>query len=84
MPSASNCAVAAATETSTEGDTTESEGEEARPVTVRFARRDTGVSRYVLRGLAVIITLSPSGVSVCQGVTTLADSQWKKAGCMQV
>ena len=46
---------AAATETSTDGDTTESEGEEARPVTVKFARRDTGVSRYVLRGLAVII-----------------------------
>ena len=36
----------AATEASSDGDTTESEGEEARPVTVKFARRDTGVNRY--------------------------------------
>jgi hypothetical protein len=36
----------ATTEASSDGDTTESEGEEARPVTVKFARRETGVSRY--------------------------------------
>ena len=36
----------AAAEASTDGDTTESEGEEAKPVTVKFARRDTGTSRY--------------------------------------
>lgn len=38
----------AAADAGTDGDTTESEGEEARPVTVRFAHRDTGVSRYAL------------------------------------
>lgn len=36
---------AAAAETSADGDTTESEGEEARPVTVKFARRDANISR---------------------------------------
>lgn len=35
----------AAAEAGTDGDTTESEGEEARPVTVKFARRDTGLNR---------------------------------------
>lgn len=37
----------AAAEASTDGDTTESEGEEAKPVTVKFARRDAGLNRYV-------------------------------------
>ena len=36
---------AAAAEASTDVDTTESEGEEAKPVTVKFARRDANVSR---------------------------------------
>ena len=30
-----------------DGDTTESEGEEIRPVTVKFARRESGSSRCV-------------------------------------
>lgn len=38
----------AAAEASTDGDTTESEGEEAKPITVKFARRDAGLNRCAL------------------------------------
>lgn len=62
----------AATEASSDGDTTESEGEEARPVTVKFARRETGIVRYApsfpYHQLPIFSALFAE-VSMCHGVS---------------
>lgn len=71
----------AAAEASTDGDTTESEGEEAKPVTVKFARRDAGLNRCVpLAHRNEDIALLSAGMLVFHGVNILADMQMRKVG----
>ena len=47
----------ATADANTDNDTTESEGEEAKPVTVRFARRDTGSNRYDDNNYYIVLTI---------------------------